>query len=320
MGAPTPQTIQFLFTGVHNEFGQVLGAITNFYTKFADLMPSSRSGEVYFWTDLIPQMRLWFGDRVAQNIAARAYLLANNDYEITLEIPRNRIDDDAANVFKDLGKRMATSAGNWPDQLMTNALKNGDTTALLAYDGLPFYSSSHLVNMDDPTSGTQSNLFTTAGSGATLLTSANVALVRAALRGWLGANAQPIGVVPDLIQVPTSLEMAAKQINSAAFTAPAAVVGQNAGGVMQSNVLEGLADTFVNPYLTNSQQWYMHDTKTIGAMLKAFIFQLRQKQTYVMRIAATDPSVWDRKKYLHGVDARGNAGCTFPFLSAKCGP
>lgn len=320
MATLTPQAIQFLFTGVKNDFDSTLNTQTNFYPKFADKTSSSRSGEVYYWTDLIPQMRLWFGDRVAQNIAARAYLLANNDYEITLEVDRNRINDDAAGVFKGMGQKVAISAGRWPDQLMTNALKNGDTTALQAYDGLPFFSNSHLINLDDSASGTQSNLFTTAGSGATLLTSANYAVVRAALRGWLGANGQPIGVIPDLVQVPTSLEVHAKQINSAATTAPAVATGQNAANAQQTNVLDGLADTFVNPYLTNSQQWYLHDTKNIGAMLKAFIFQLRQAQTYVVRMAATDPSVWDRKKYLHGVDARGNAGVTFPFLAAKAGP
>lgn len=320
MSAKTPQAIQFLFTGVQIGFDKTLNTITNFYPRFADLKTSSRASEVYYWTDLIQQMRLWFGDRVAQSIAARAYLLANNDYEITLEVGRNRINDDAAGVFSGLGEKIAVSAGRWPDQLMTNALKNGDTTALQAYDGLPFFSASHLINLDDPNSGVQSNLFTTAGSGATLLTSANVAIVRAALRGWLGANNQPIGVIPDLIQVPTSLEIAAKQINSAATTAPAVATGQNAPNVQQTNVLEGLADTFVNPYLSSAQQWYMHDTKNVGAMLKAFIFQLRQKQTYTVRMAANDPSVWDRKVYLHGVDARGNAGCSFPFLAAKCGP
>jgi phage major head subunit gpT-like protein len=58
----------------------------------------------------------------------------------------------------------------------------------------------------------------------------------------------------------------------------------------------------------------------VGASLKPFIFQQRQVPTYVMRTAPTDPAVFDRRTYLHGIDARGNFGVTFPFLSVKCGP
>ncbi len=141
------------------------------------------------------------------------------------------------------------------------------------------------------------------------------------MRGWLGANGQPIGVIPDLLQVPPLLEVHAKQINQAGFTAPAVATGQNAAAAQQTNVLAGLSNVFVNPYLAGTDTtWYLQDTTTVGAMLKAFIFQQRQAPTYVMRTSPTDPSVFDRRMYLHGIDARGNAGVTFPFLAFKCGP
>jgi phage major head subunit gpT-like protein len=317
----TPQAIQFLFQGVKNDFDATLNTVQTFWPTFADLKTSTRSGEAYFFTDLVPKMRLWVGDRVAQNISARAYLLQNQDYELTLEVERNRIQDDAVGVFSGLGKKIAIQGARWPDQIMKDALQLGDTTALTCYDGLPFFSASHLKNPDDPGSGTQSNLFTTAGSGATLLTSANMLTIRGNMRGWVGANLQPIGVMPDLTIVPPLLEMTARQINMASFTAPASAVGQNAGNQVASNVFQNLSDTFVNPYIAGQDTtWYLADTKNVGALLKPFIFQQRQVPTYVMRTAPTDPAVFDRKVFLHGIDARGNAGVTFPFLCYKCGP
>jgi phage major head subunit gpT-like protein len=317
----TPQNIQFLFQGVKNDFDATLNTAPIFWDKFADLKTSTRSGEAYYFTDLVQKMRLWFGDRVAQNISARAYLLQNNDYELTLEVDRNRIQDDAAGVFAGLGKKIAIQGARWPDQLVVTALQLGDTTALTAYDGLPFFNAAHLINPDDATQGTQSNLYTSAGSGAALLSSANYLTIRGNMRGWKGANGQPIGVMPDLMIVPPLLETAANQINNAAFTAPSVATGQNAAGAQQSNVLTSLASTFVNPYLSGADTtWFLADTKTVGAMLKPFIFQQRQAPTYVMRTSPTDPAVFDRKVFLHGIDARGNVGVTFPFLCVKAGP
>jgi phage major head subunit gpT-like protein len=293
----TPQAIQFLFQGVKNDFDATLNTAPTYWQKFTDLKTSTRSGEAYFFTDLLPKMRLWVGDRVAQNIAARAYLLQNQDYELTLEVERNRILDDAAGVFAGLGKKIAVQGARWPDQLVVNALNLGDTTAVVCYDNLPFFSSSHLINPDDATQGTQSNLFTTAGSGASPLTSANYLNIRAQMRAWLGANLQPIGVMPDLTVVPPQLEVPAL-----------------------SNVLQSMSDVFVYPYLTAGTTWYQMDTNGIGAMVKPFIFQQRQAPTYVMRTSPTDPAVFDRKVFLHGIDARGNAGVSFPFLAVKCGP
>lgn len=317
----TPQAIQFLFQGVKNDFDATLNTAPIFWPAYADMKNSTRSGEAYYFTDLVPRMRLWLGDRIAQNISARAYLLQNLDFELTLEIDRNRINDDAVGVFSGLGKKIAIQGARWPDQIMVAALQTGDTTAVSCYDGLPYFSTGHLQNPDDPTSGTQSNLYTSAGSGATPLSSVNYLTVRGNARGWKGANGQPIGIMPDLLQVPPLLEVHAKQINNAAFTAPLLATGQNSAAAQQSNVLMGMSDVWVNPYLAGQDTtWYLHDTKGIGSMLKGFIFQQRQPPTYVMRVSPTDPAVFDRRVYLHGIDARGNAGVSFPFLAVKCGP
>lgn len=317
----TPQAIQFLFQGVKSDFDSTLNTAQTFWPTFADLKSSTRAGEAYYFTDLVPKMRVWFGDRVAQNISARSYLLQNQDYELTLEVERNRIQDNAVGVFSGLGKKIAIQGARWPDQIVVTALQLGDTTAVLCYDGLSFFNSAHLKNPDDSTQGTQSNLYTTAGSGATALTSANYLSIRGNMRGWVGANLQPIGVMPDLMIVPPLLEVAGIQINNASFTAPSTATGQNAANTVQSNVLSGMSSTFVNPYLAgNDTTWYLADTKTVGAMLKPFVFQQRQAPTYVMRTSPTDPAVFDRKVFLHGIDARGNAGVTFPFLCYKMGP
>src|SRR5260370_11259791 len=124
----TPQAIQFLSQGVKNDFAATLNTAPTYWQTYADLKSSTRSGEAYYFTDLVPKMRLWLGDRIAQNISARAYLLQNNDYELTLEVDRNRINDDAVGVFSGLGQKIAIQGPRWPDHIMVSVLNTGATT------------------------------------------------------------------------------------------------------------------------------------------------------------------------------------------------
>jgi len=318
----TQGNIDFLFYGYQAIVQQALLATKIFWDQIASQTTSSTRQEVYAWIDRMPLMREWLGERQVLNLSSRAYVLPNKDYEATLELDRNVINDDQYGIYNTRAAMLGMSAALWPDNLVITALQNGDATSSTCYDGQPFYSASHPQDPDNSASATQSNLFTTAGSGATLLTSANFATVRAAMLAWKGANGFPVNTIPDTLYVPPALDVTARQIVKAAFTAPANAVGQNAASVMQSNVLADIPFRVVMvPKLAGQDTtWYMADTMTIGAIVKGIIFQMRQAPTFVQKTNPTDDNVFKTKKFLWGVDSRGNAGYTLPFLIAKCGP
>lgn len=317
----TQGNLDFLFYGLQTRFQQAMLATKLYWDQIASPTTSATRQEVYGWLDRMPLMREWLGERQVLNLSTRAYVLANKDYEATIELDRDVILDDQYGVYGYKAAMLGMSAALWPDQLVIAALQNGDATTSLCYDGQPYFSANHPQDPDNSASAVQSNLFTTAGSGATLLTSANFATVRANMMAWKGANGFPINVMPDTIYVPPALDVTARQIVTSAFTAPAAAVGQNAASVQQSNVLQNMCRVVTVPKLAGQDTtWYMADTMTIGAIIKGIIFQQRQSPTFVQKTAPTDDNVFKTRKFLWGVDSRGNAGYTLPFLITKCGP
>ena len=317
----TQGNIDFLFYGLQNRVQQGLMSQQVFWQRFASLVPSSTRQEVYAWLDRMPLMREWLGARQVLNLSSRAYVLPNKDYEATLELDRNVILDDQYGIYGPRAQMLGMSAALWPDQITIAALQNGDTTAATCYDGQPFFSANHPIDPDNAASAVQSNLFTAAGSGATLLTSQNFNTVRANMIAWKGANGFPVYTVPDLVIVPPALEVTGRQIVKAAFTAPANATGQNAAAAQQTNVLQGMADVLVLPKLAGQDTtWYLADTMTIGAVIKGIVFQQRQAPVFVQKATPTDDNYFNKKKMLWGIDSRGNAGYTLPFLMAKCGP
>jgi phage major head subunit gpT-like protein len=312
--------IDFLWYGFNNIVQQALMSTVTYWATIASQTTSSTRQEVHAWIDRLPLMREWLGERQILNLQTRAYTLINKDYEATVEIDRNPLLDDQFGIFNARAQALGMSGALWPDQLVINALQNGDATAAVCYDGQPFFNASHPQDPDNPSSPTQSNLFNTAGSGARLLTSANFAFVRASMMAWKGANGFPVNTMPDTVYVPPLLDVTARQIVLAAFTAPAAATGQNAAAAQQTNVLQGMAQVVTIPKLAGDDTtWYTGDTKTLGAIVRGIIFQVRQPVQVVQKTAPTDDNVFKTRKFLWGIDARGNAGYTLPFLMAKCG-
>jgi phage major head subunit gpT-like protein len=48
------------------------------------------------------------------------------------------------------------------------------------------------------------------------------------------------------------------------------------------------------------------------------VFQNRQNPEFVSKDDPTDDNVFMRRQFVYGVDARGNAGYSLPFLAYKC--
>ena len=315
----TAPNLDAIYYGFNTQYQAALLNQPTYYQKFSQTIPSTGRENRYAWVDRLPRMREWIGERQLQNLSARGYTLVNRDWELTDELDRNTILDDQYGIFASMNvPLMAAQSKLWPDQLLVDVLQNGNSVSNPVYqswDGQPFFSTAHPINFDNVAQGTFSNLFTGGGSS---LTAATFNAARSAMIGYLGADNRPIGVMPNLIIVPPQLEVAARQILQATFIAPAAAVGMNAAAVQQTNVLTGMCDVLVHPYLANQPTtWYMLDT---SQAIKPFVFQLRQAPLFVFKNKPDDSNLFYRKKFVFGVDSRGAAGFTLPYFAAQCGP
>lgn len=102
------------------------------------------------------------------NIAFDDMLMVETEYSSNtvgkgLKLRRQQFEDldgHGVQIAAEWAAQMAAQHAYWPQRQVATFLKNGHLSTSLAYDGLPFFSASHLVNPRDSSKGTFSNLFT----------------------------------------------------------------------------------------------------------------------------------------------------------------
>lgn len=308
----TNSNLDFIFIQGDLRYQTAYTKAPSYYEQLATVVPSSTRQNNYGWIGRLPKMREWLGERIVNNISTREYTIVNKAYESTLGLKREEILDDQLGVFNMGLDFLGLEAKLWPDSLVVDLMQNGHTVGKVpCFDGQAFFSASHPVDVDDAGKGTFSNYSSTGMA----LTAPNFNTVRSTMMAYKAEDGRPLGVMPNLLVVPPALELAARQILQGTFIAPAAALGQGAANTVQSNVLSGMADILVHPYLAGQDTtWYLLDTRF---PIKPFIWQLREPVEFTYKNSPTDENVFKRREFLYGVYGRGNAGVSLPFLAYK---
>lgn len=271
----------------------------------ATTIPSSTKTNTYGWMQRILQMREWLGPRLFQNLNTHSFVVENRDWELTVKVPRNDFEDDNLGVWSPLMSEMGRQGRKLPDVLVQQVLQVGDAATALGFDGVSFFSTLHPLNP----AGVQSNLFNTAGSGASTLDAAGVSFqkVRQAMIAYVGEDGLPLGVRPNLLIVPPQLEYVAKQILVASTV--------TTGG---TNIMMGDCQMLVVPELSNqATTWYLADT---SKGIKPLIYQLRQAVQLTALTSVDSDNVFFHKEFVWGQDGRAAASYGPWFLMAKGAP
>jgi len=304
-----------IFTSYALRFQDFFAATPTWYQRLAMEIPSTARVNIYAFMDRLPRVREWIGERVLQNAQARSTEIFNKDYEDTIELERNDVDDMQIGLFGNAVDGLAGSMKKWPDALIIDQLRNGATSGqpYQGYDQQPYFSTAHPYK---PGFGSQPNLFP-----STPLTAANYNYVRSTMYTYIGADGYPLAVNPTLLVVPPQLDAPARSIVKS--TNLATIIAGTGGGAGTNavtavdNVYAGTADVMVIPELAiDPTTWYLVDTSKPG--LKPFIFQLRKAPQLLRKDNPNDDNVFWHKKYVFGADARGGAGPALWWLAAKC--
>lgn len=157
----TTGNLRTLGTGFNAAFKMGEGQAKPMWNRVATEVPSSTSKEEYGWLGKVPGMREWLGARVVQNIQEYDYSIKNKDWELTIGVDRNDIDDDNVGIYTPLFMEMGRSTAAHPDELVYGLLKAGFSTP--CYDGQYFFDTDHPVLAADGTVTTVAN--TDGGSG-----------------------------------------------------------------------------------------------------------------------------------------------------------
>ncbi|MCB1473829.1 MAG: Mu-like prophage major head subunit gpT family protein [Rhodobiaceae bacterium] len=157
----TPQLLSDINVGFRLMFQEGFAGVTPSYTLFAMEVPSTAGEERYGWLGQFPKVREWIGDRVYRSLKAHGYSLVNRDFEVTVEVDRNDIEDDKLGLYKPMMVELGRAAAEHPDDLCYETLKAGFTTP--CYDGQNFFDTDHPVVDANGTEQSVSNY--TAGAG-----------------------------------------------------------------------------------------------------------------------------------------------------------
>jgi phage major head subunit gpT-like protein len=143
MAIVTPALLQALFTGFKKNFEDAKGEAPAQYTKIATVIKSTTKSNTYGWLGKFPNLRKWVGDRVIESMKAHGYQIVNEDFEATVAVDRNDIEDDELGIYAPMFAEMGRSAGIHPDELCFGLLGAGFTTP--CYDSQYFFDTDHPV-------------------------------------------------------------------------------------------------------------------------------------------------------------------------------
>lgn len=156
--------LQRMFVAMNASFRAGLGQATSQYLQVATVVPSTTGSEEYDWLGQLPGLREWIGDRVVHAIGTHGYTIKNKPFELTVGIPRPKVEDDQYGIYAPLMTEMGRAADAHPDQLVFGLLKDGRTQ--LCYDGVPFFAANHKVLNEKGKEANVSNVSDDGNNGA----------------------------------------------------------------------------------------------------------------------------------------------------------
>ncbi|MGQ9919847.1 MAG: Mu-like prophage major head subunit gpT family protein [Desulfobacca sp.] len=139
-----------MYVALNTIFNQAFEGAPSFHEKIAMVVPSSSRANDYTFMLQFPMLQEWIGDRQIKNLAAASFQIVNKDYEATVEVDRNDIEDDQLGIYNPIVAELGRAAKQHPDVLVAQLLAGGFTNS--CYDGKPFFAVDHPVG-----AGVQSN-------------------------------------------------------------------------------------------------------------------------------------------------------------------
>lgn len=263
-------------------------------------VPSTSNLEDYGWLGQVPELAEWTDERKLKGVLDFRYQIRNKDYEATIQIDRNTIEDDQLNSVKPRINDLAVRAKQHPRKLFIEALIAGSSE--LCYDGQAFFSASHSEGM----SGTLSNLVSGTGTSlAQIGADLDSAIVRmGSFKDDVGAPFNEDVMDSDLMIVaPMALKPAMEKLFTSEYDAAGA-----------TNTYRGRVGKRVySTRFTDANDWYLLN---VGQAMKPVIMQDRQAPRFGSLEGNSDRGFMS-KRYVYGVDYRVGFGYGLWQLAIK---
>jgi phage major head subunit gpT-like protein len=134
-----------LYTAFTAVFNAAFQDIQTWYERAAMTVPASTRIMDYRFLLDFPMVREWLGDRQISSLEPKAYQVETKDWEATIEVDRNDIEDEQLGLYNPIVAALAQEAKKHPEKLIADLMSGGFTTA--CYDGKNFFAADHPVGL-----------------------------------------------------------------------------------------------------------------------------------------------------------------------------
>ncbi|EOZ4638858.1 Mu-like prophage major head subunit gpT family protein [Enterobacter cloacae] len=285
------KNVKQIFINLKTTFQKAFDQTPTDWKKVAMVVPSTGKENDYSWLGRFPKMREWLGEKVVKALSAFNYTIRNKDWEATVEVERNDIEDDQLVGYALQASDAGQSAAELPADIVGSLISGGFVN--LCYDGQPFFDTDHPVQGKSVSNRSTKKL----KIGSLAEAKASYGAARSAMRGFKDDEGASLKIRPGLLVVPPALEDDATYL----MTAEKFPDGT-------PNPYRNTAEVLVMPELTSDSAWFLFDT---SRPVKPIIYQERKKPVFVEQTSMENDGVFYRKKYVFGAEARANGGYGF---------
>ncbi|SFM67084.1 Mu-like prophage major head subunit gpT family protein [Nitrosomonas communis] len=284
-------TISNIFISLKTTFNNAFNAAPSNWQKIAMKVTSTTGQNDYAWLSKFPRMRKWIGDKAVKALEAFKYTIVNDDWEATIEVDRNDIEDDQLGIYGPQAQMAGESAKQLPDEIVMDLVNNGFINP--CFDGQYYFDTDHLV------AGTSvSNKITAALSVISQAAAiASYGAARKTMRKFKDDEGRPLNITPNVLLVPPALEDIAL-----------ALMNNDRLDDGKANPYKGTAEVVVDARLTSDTAWFLLDTTKA---VKPFVYQERKAPVFVEQTDPQNDDVFMRKKFKFGAEARAAGGYGF---------
>lgn len=288
-------TISAAFITLRATFNKAFAETESTWQKIAMKVISTTKQEDYAWLSNFPKMRKWIGEKVAKALEAFNYSVVNDDFEATVEVDRNDIEDDTLGIYGPQAQGAGQSAKELPDELVYEVVNGAFTN--LCYDGKPFCATDHPVGPEDATEDVSNKITAVLSNADAAAAAASFGAAFTAMEEFKDDDGRALNIKPSILLVPPALRIVATQL----MTNPKLADDT-------PNPYMGMATVVVDTRLTSRTAWFLLD---VSRPVKPFVYQERKAPVFVQQTDPQADDVFNRKKFKFGVEARAAAGYGF---------
>lgn len=280
-----------LFIAIKQTFNNALTQAPATWEKIAMKVPSTGKAEQYNWLSSFPAMKKWVGEKAVKSLSAHKYTIVNDDWEATVEVDRNDIEDDQTGQYAIQAKAAGRSAGMLPDEIVYELVNLGFERP--CYDGQYFFDTDHPVgDLSVSNKGTKKLSIESLAKAE-----ASFGAARTAMGKVKDEDGRPLDVTPNILLVPVALGDTARALMT---------VDRLEDG--KTNIYKGAAEVVVSARIKSDTQWFLLDTTQ---PVLPFIYQERKAPVLVEQTSLENDDVFMRKKFKFGAEARAAGGYGF---------